>query len=113
MFTDVYLHVYICIESDDCESNLLSTGEAVAVTFVVTFLLTLTVIAIITFIVTYLYVKKKFSLSNDRSPQQNVLYEEVSPATHTITKKDLEMQKNPAYCTNVIMDTNPAYESYK
>ena len=98
------------VESDDCES---STAEAVAVTFVVTFLITLTVTAIITFIVTYLYVKKKFSLPNDRSPQQNVLYEEVSPATHTIAKKDLEMQKNPAYYAKVIMDTNPAYESCK
>jgi len=98
------------VESDDCES---STAEAVAVTFVVTFLITLTVTAIITFIVTYLYIKKRFSLSNEQSPQQNVLYEEMSPAPHYITKKDMEMQKNPAYCTEVIMDTNPADDSCK
>jgi len=88
--------------------NYVDTAE-----FVVTFILTLTVTAIITFIVTYVYVKKKFCLPNDQFPQQNVMYEEVSSPIHTIAKKDLEMQKNPAYCTKVIMDTNPAYESCK
>ena len=45
---------------------------------------------------------------------KKVLYEEVSSPGLT-TKNDLELQHNPAYGTShkVVMDTNPAYESYK
>ena len=52
---------------------------------------------------------------NNQLLQEKVLYEEVSSPSHAITKNDLELQPNPAYGTSdkVIMDTNPAYESYK
>jgi len=103
------------IGSDNSKSDSLSTGAAVAVTFVVTFIITLTVTAIVTFIVTYVYVKTKFCVSIKQSPQEKVLYEEVSSSSHTITKNELELQPNPAYDTNhkVIIDANPAYESCK
>ena len=45
-----------------------------------------------------------------------VIYEEpMCISSHTSTKVDLELQPNPAYGTScdVIMDTNPAYESCK
>ena len=37
------------------------------------------------------------------------------PPDQTVTKTDMELQPNPAYGTShkVIIDTNPAYESYK
>ena len=54
---------------------------------------------------------------NESTPQDNinkVLYEEVTSPSHT-SKNDVELQQNPAYGTGrkVVMDTNPAYESYK
>ena len=84
-----------------------------------TFILTLTVTAIVTFIVTYVCVKGKlantYNPSNNKSLQNQVLYEQVGPSSHTISKNDLELQQNPAYATShkVVMDTNPAYESFK
>ena len=97
-----------------------------AIIFAVTFILTLTVTAIITFIVTYVCVKRTFEKNcssddfNNKSPQEKekekVLYEEVHTPTHIVSSKnDLELQPNPAYGTSdkVIMDTNPAYASYK
>ena len=47
--------------------------------------------------------------------EEKALYEQVSLPSHTVTKDDLELQPNPAYgaSNNVVMDTNPAYESYK
>ena len=60
--------------------------------------------------------------NNNQSPQQEkvlneekALYEQVCQPSHIVTKEDLELQPNPAYGTsnNVVMDTNPAYESYK
>ena len=83
-----------------------------------TFILTLTTTAIVTFIVTYICVKRKFANiynPNDQSPQEKVLYEPVGPSSHTISKNDFELQPNPAYGTSheVIMDTNPTYESCK
>ena len=43
-----------------------------------------------------------------------ILYEEVTSPSH-IRKNDLELRQNPAYGTGskVVMDTNPAYASYK
>ena len=80
--------------------------------------MTLTATAIVTFIVTYICVKKKFEGAcnlNNQSPQEKVLYEQVSSTSQAVTKNDLELQPNPAYGTShkVIMDTNPAYESCK
>ena len=99
-------------ESSDCGA------VSVVITFAVTFILTLTVTAIVTFIVTSICVKRKFTNAynpNDQSPQEKVLYEQVGPSSHTISKNDLELQPNPAYgfSDKVIMDTNPAYASSK
>ena len=102
----------------------LSTVAVAIITFVVTFILTTTVAVIITFILTYVCVKRTFekadnthNLDKQQSPvpQEEVLYEQVSLPSHTVTKNDLELQPNPAYGTShkVIMDTNPAYESCK
>ena len=103
-------------------------------TFVVTFIITLTATAIVTFMVTCVCVKRQYESpnnkqspqeenpNNNQSPQQEkvlneekALYEPVSLPSHIVTKEDLELQPNPAYGTsnNVVMDTNPAYESYK
>ena len=84
-----------------------------------TFIITLTATAIVTFIVTYICcVKRKFEGAfnlNNQSPQEKVLYEQVSSTSQAVTKNDLELQPNPAYGIShkVIMDTNPAYESWK
>ena len=95
-------------------SDGLSTGAVAVITFVLTFIITLTATVIVTFIVMYVYVKKKYERPNTNQPlQKKVLYEEVS---HTTTKGDLMLQPNPAYstgCDEVVMDTNPAYESCK
>ena len=62
------------------------------------------------------------SPNNKQSPQETkplyeekALYEEVCLSSHNVNKDDLELQPNPAYGTshNVVMDTNPAYESCK
>ena len=52
---------------------------------------------------------------NDITPQEKVLYEQVGPPSHTVTKEDLKLQPNPAYSVSpkVIMDANPAYENCK
>ena len=66
--------------------------------------------------VMYVYVKKQYERPNtSQLPQKKVLYEEVNLHSRTITKDDLELQPNPAYGTSceVVMDTNPAYESCK
>ena len=104
----------------DAETSELSTAAVGVITFAVTFILTLTVTAIITFIVTYVCVKRTLDKAdthdhNKQSPQEKIVYEEVRPPSHTVTKNDLELQPNPAYGTShdVTMDTNPAYESYK
>ena len=99
-------------------SDSLSTGAVATITFIITFIITLTATAIVTFIVTYICVKRKFENTlnhNNQSPQEKVLYEQVSPTSQAICKNDLELQANPAYGTShkVIMDTNPAYESCK
>jgi len=98
---------------DNCNSV-----SVTVITFAVTFIVSVTVTAIITFIVTYIFVKRIFentNKTNNQLLQEKVLYEEVSSHSHTITKDDLELQPNPAYGTSdkMIMDTNPAYESYK
>ena len=62
----------------------------------------------------YMVMKSK----NESIPQETsdkVLYEQVQPSSPSVTKNDPQCQKNPAYDVGgrVIMDTNPAYESYK
>ena len=104
--------MFICIGS-------LSTEAAVAITFVITFVLTLIIATIIAAIIIYICVKRKFEriIQDFKNKEQNkpALYEQVGPSNQTITKDDLELQPNPAYGTShkLIMDTNPAYESYK
>ena len=105
------------------DSSELSTAVVGVIICAVTFILTLTVTAIITFIVTYVCVKRTFDKANNThnlkhhspGPQEKVLYEHMRLPSHTVTKNDLELQPNPAYGTShkVIMDTNPAYASYK
>ena len=97
-------------------SESLSTGAVAAITFVLTFIITLTATAIVTFVVMYVCIRKQYEKAcNNQSPQDKVLYEQVTLPSQTITKNDLELQPNPAYGTShkVIMDTNPAYESCK
>ena len=102
----------------------MSTHSTVAVgviTFAVTFILTIAITAIITFIVTYFCVKRKFEKAYDnndnylkkQSTQDQTLYEQVSLASHTVTKNDIELQPNPAYGTGpkMIMDKYPTYEN--
>ena len=94
----------------------MSTEAAVAITFVITFILTLIISTVITAIITYVCVKQKFeTIFKDKEQNKTALYEQVGPSNQTITKKDLELETNPAYGTShqVIMDTNPAYESCK
>ena len=104
-----------------CNSESDSTGAAIAITCIVTFIISITAATIITFIVTY-YVCVKRTFENidnyQHQPpheQEKVLYEEMSSPTNTISKDDLEMQKNPAYklSPKVVTDTNPAYETCK
>ena len=104
-------------------SDGLSTGAVAAITFVVTFIVTLTATVIVTFMVTCVCVKKQYeSPNNKQSPQEEkamneekVLYERASQPSRSVTKDDLELQPNPAYGTSceVVIDNNPAYESYK
>ena len=99
----------------------LSTGAVAVITFAVTFIISVTVTAIVTFIVAYICVKRTLEKVNNahhlnkQSPKDQAVYEQVRPPNHTVTKKDLELQPNPAYGTShkVTMDTNPAYASYK
>ena len=104
-------------------SDGLSIGAVVTITFVLTFIITLTATAIVTFMVTCVCVKRQYeSPNNKQSPQEEkvsykekALYEEVCQPSRTVTKDDLELQPNPAYGTSceVVIDNNPAYESYK
>ena len=85
----------------------------------ITFILTLIIATVFTAIITYICVKRKFERIiqdfKNKEPNKTVLYEQVGPNNQTITKDDLELQPNPAYGTshNMILDTNPAYESCK
>ena len=114
------MFIYVFIGSsnqggDDDSDN--TVAVAVVITFAVTFIVSVTATAIITFIVAYVCVKRKFVNANPSNtlPQEKVLYEQVRPSSHSITKDDLELQPNPAYGTShkVTMDATPAYESIK
>ena len=102
------------------DNSGISTGAAVVITFAVTFIVSVTATAIITFIMAYVCVKRTFEKANihsyiEPSSQEKVLYEQVGPSSHTITRSNVELQPNPAYGTSckVALDTNPAYESCK
>ena len=102
------------------DNSGLSSVAVAVITFAVTFIVSVTATAIITFIVAYVCVKRTFEKANTHNPnepvpQEKVLYEQVVPSNHTVTKSDVELQPNPAYGTSckVTMDTNPAYESCK
>ena len=76
--------------------------------------MTAIVTAIVTFAITFKLTKKK----NENASQDTgdkVLYEQVHSPSPSITKNDPQCQKNPAYDVGgkMIMNTNPAYESYK
>ena len=109
------LFVFTWFTGSDDDSD--SSVTVAVITFAVTFTVSVTATAIIAFIVAYVCVKRKFlsvDLSN-QSPQEKVLYEQVRPSTHSITKDDLELQPNPAYGIShkVTMDVTAAYESIK
>ena len=94
--------------------------SSVVITFAVTFIVSVTATAIITFIVAYVCVKRTYEKPNihssiSPSSHNKVLFEQLGPSSKIITKKDVELQPNPAYGTSckVTMDTNPAYESCK
>ena len=97
--------------------NSLSDGAVTAIACVVTFIVTLIATAIISSVVTYMIVKRKYSKmlqgKHSITSTDKVLYEPVSSPSRTAN--DMELQKNPAYGPSgkVIMDNNPAYESYK
>jgi len=100
--------------------NSLSDGAVTAIACVVTFIVTLIATAIISSVVTYMIVKRKYNkMLQDTAGKHpitstdKVLYEPVSSPSRTTN--DMELQKNPAYGPSgkVIMDNNPAYESYK
>ena len=104
----------LCLHVIYLDSSSLSTGAAVAIGCVITLLVSITVTAIVTAVIMYMLMKRKY----ESTPQDNtnkVLYEEVTSSSHTTSKNDVELQQNPAYGTGskVVMDTNPAYESYK
>ena len=64
--------------------------------------------------VTYMLMKKR-NESTLQDTSDKVLYEQVHSPSPSVTKNDPQCQKNPAYDVGgkMIMDTNPAYESYK
>ena len=96
------------------DSSTSSDGAAIAVTCVVSIVVTAAITATVAVAVTYMLMKRR----NEGTPQDTsdkVLYEQVHSPSSSITKNDPQCQKNPAYDVGgkVIMDTNPAYESYK
>ena len=109
----------------DCNKTSDDFGiSSIVVAVIVTFIVSVTTTAIIMFVVAYVCVKRTLTKDdntihmhnpNESSQQEKVLYEPVIPFNHPITKKDLELQPNPAYGTSckVVMDTNPAYDSCK
>ena len=58
--------------------------------------------------------KRKYE-STPQDTSDKALYEQVQPSSPSVSKNDPQCQKNPAYDVGgrVIIDTNPAYESYK
>ena len=96
------------------DSSTSSDGAAIAITCVVTLLVTAAVTAIVAVAVTYMLMKGRNN-NNPQDTNDKVLYEQVHSPSPSITKNDPQCQKNPAYDVGgkVIMDTNPAYESYK
>ena len=108
-----------CFTGNEASENSgVSTGTAVIVTFSVIITILVIATAIITFIVAYVCVKRTFEKANnthnpnDPMPQEKVLYEQVYIPSKTVTNNDLELQPNPAYY-KVVMNANPAYESWK
>ena len=105
--------------------SVLSTGVAVAITFAMTFIVSVTATAIITFIVAHVCVKRlekttannTTHYTNDPILQEKTyaLYEEMCLPSPTVTKNDLELQPDPAYGTNhkVVIDTDHVYEIYE
>lgn len=83
------------------------------------FIVAIIITAIITYIVTYICVKHKFKklVQDTEDKQQNIVLVDgsVGPSNQITTKEDLELQHNPAHGSidKIIMDTNPAYETYK
>ena len=96
------------------DSSTSSDGAAIAITCVVSVLVSAIVTAIITSVIMYMLMKGKNN-SDPQDTSDKVLYEQVHSPSPSITKNDPQCQKNPAYDVGgkVIMDTNPAYESYK
>ena len=98
-----------CVSKSD---DKLSTGVAVAITFIITLVVT----ALITYIITSLYYKHLFKKSLIRQEgDSHALTEDIKsndPAYTTTTRANrITMETNPAYgtATAIKMDTNPAY----
>ena len=98
---------------EDSDSDSLPVRAVVAIVCVMIIL-----IVMIIFVVGCIFIKRKFSSmpqdTTSKAPNA-VIYEEVCISSDTSNKADVKLQPNPAYGTshNVVMDTNPAYESCK
>ena len=59
--------------------------------------------------------KRKDKSTAPQDTTDKVLYEQVHSPNPSMTKNDSQCQKNPAYDVGgkMIMDTDPAYETYK
>ena len=83
--------LYYFTGNEISDSLGLSTGAVVVITFVVTFIISVTATAIITFIVAYVCVKRTFEKANNTHnpnepmPQEKVLYEQVCIPSKTVT----------------------------
>ena len=106
-----------------CNERIVVLVIACGITFIVTLIST----AIITFPVTYICVKKKLASTSKEPVVANITFDPSSHADLKVqpnpaygavvghNKTGLELQPNPAYGTSheVIMKTNPVYESCK
>ena len=99
------------------DSSSFSTEATIAVACVVTLLVSVTVTAIVSFLITHKLTKTKYESTTSRDADK-VLYEQVHSPSASIARNDPKCQKNPSYDVidvggQVVMDTNPAYETYK
>ena len=115
-------------------SDSLSTGVVVVITLTPTLLIPITITAVITFLIMHLFIKKKMSNMVQHTTVQQpdnttnksatgtspVLYELVElPDDNIIESGGIDLQTNPAYSSSggynddddVVMDTNPAYDT--
>ena len=111
----MYKMFCLCFIGDAGDSASLSNGAVIAIVCVI---IVLFAAIIIIFIVSFIFAKRKFSnMPQDTTDKQlnAVIYDEepVCILSDTSNKADVKLQPNPANDTShdVVMDTNPAYES--